>query len=142
MNKDRHLNNFGVVCRADTLLYQGAAPIYDSGTSLWFDRPARLILARGRVICKPFKSSHEARIKLVTDFDWLKFSVLAGIEEERREIVRDSLFVDEVRSDAVCTAIMERCRLLENAALAFCKQVFIENMEGDVKENIAYSGQG
>ena len=107
MNKDRHLNNFGVVCRADTLLYQGAAPIYDSGTSLWFDRPARLILARGRVICKPFKSSHEARIKLVTDFDWLKFSVLAGIEEKRREIVRDSLFVDEVRSDAVCTAIMK-----------------------------------
>ena len=34
VNGDRHQNNFGVVRNADTLEYLGAAPIYDSGTSL------------------------------------------------------------------------------------------------------------
>ena len=39
VNEDRHQNNFGVVRNAETLEYLGAAPIYDSGTSLWFDKP-------------------------------------------------------------------------------------------------------
>ena len=34
-NTDRHYGNFGVIRNADTLEWIGAAPIFDSGTSLW-----------------------------------------------------------------------------------------------------------
>lgn len=140
VNEDRHLNNFGVIRRADTLEYLGAAPIYDSGTSLWFDKPIRLIRAEMVAESKPFKSSHEEQIKLVSDFSWLSFSALTGIEEEFREIVKDSVFVDEARCDAICKAIKGRCRMLEDAALSIKKSVFIDSTKFDVKENIAYSG--
>lgn len=43
VNEDRHQNNFGVVRNAETLEYLGAAPIYDSGTSLWFDKPTGMV---------------------------------------------------------------------------------------------------
>ena len=40
VNEDRHQNHFGTTRNASTLAWQGAAPVYDSGTSLWFDTPA------------------------------------------------------------------------------------------------------
>ena len=78
VNEDRHQNNFGVIRNADTLEYLGAAPIYDSGTSLWFDKPTAMIRADAKTICKPFKTSHEEQIGLVQDFDWLDFSRAEG----------------------------------------------------------------
>ena len=118
VNEDRHLNNFGVVRRADTLEYIGAAPIYDSGTSLWFDRPLPMIHARAKAVCKPFKNSHDEQIRLVTDFSWLDFSALKGIDEELREIVKGSLFIDEARREALCQGLMDRLGMLEEAVRA------------------------
>ncbi|HWQ43479.1 MAG TPA: excisionase [Desulfosporosinus sp.] len=36
-NTDRHFGNFGAVRNVDTLTWLGAAPIFDSGTSLWHE---------------------------------------------------------------------------------------------------------
>ncbi|MFQ7748767.1 MAG: hypothetical protein ACLRJV_16545 [Eubacteriales bacterium] len=94
VNEDRHQNNFGVVRNAETLEYLGAAPIYDSGTSLWFDKPTGMV-GSGRVTCKPFKDRHEEQIKLVSSFDWLDLSRLDSIEEEWMELTKGSLFLDE-----------------------------------------------
>ncbi len=140
VNEDRHQNNFGVIRRADTLEYAGAAPIYDSGTSLWFDQPTALISGQAAAACKPFKRSHEEQIKLVTDFSWLDFAALQGIEEELREIVKGSLFVDEARCDALCRGIRQRCRMLEDAALSMEKKVYLDSTRFDVEEDRAYSG--
>lgn len=112
-NEDRHQNNFGVVRRADTLEYIGAAPIYDSGTSLWFDKPTALIGANTKITSKPFRSSQEEQIRLVTDTSWLELSALDGIEEELREIVRGSLFIEEARCEALCRGIRQRIKQLE-----------------------------
>lgn len=142
VNEDRHLNNFGVVRRADTLEYIGAAPIYDSGTSLWFDRPLPMIHARAKAVCKPFKNSHDEQIRLVTDFSWLDFSALKGIDEELREIVRGSLFIDEARREALCQGLMDRLGMLEEAALLSTKQAYVERTEFDVAQDVAYSGGG
>lgn len=141
VNEDRHLNNFGAVRRADTLEYVGVAPIYDSGTSLWFDKPLGLINTGTKVVCKPFKSSHEEQIKLVTDFDWLDFSALSGLDEELREIVRGSLFVDDARCEALCIGLNHRIKLLEKAVLSMKEQVFFDDTQFDVKKDIAYSGK-
>ena len=141
VNEDRHQNNFGVIRRADTLEYVGAAPIYDSGTSLWFDKPTGLIHAKAKAVCKPFKSSHEEQIKLVTDFSWIDFSALTGIEDELREIVKGSLFVDENRCNALCEGLRGRIRMLEEAALSISHQVFLDDIRSDVTEDTAYSGR-
>jgi hypothetical protein len=36
-NSDRHLNNFGIIRRSDTLQWLGYAPIFDSGNSMFYD---------------------------------------------------------------------------------------------------------
>ena len=71
VNEDRHLNNFGVVRKAESLKYMCAAPIFDSGTSMWFDKPTAMIGDTPKLVCKPFKNTHEEQIKLVSSFDWL-----------------------------------------------------------------------
>lgn len=113
-NEDRHLNNFGVVRNAQTLEYVGTAPIYDSGTSLWYNRVTRMIGRTKGLECKPFKSSHEEQIELVNSFDWLELEKLDGIAEELRELMRGSVVIDEERCDALCKALLERVRMLEN----------------------------
>lgn len=139
-NEDRHLNNFGAVRRADTLEFLGMAPIYDSGTSLWFDKPLPMIHAKANVICKPFKNSHTEQIKLVTDFSWLDFSALKGIDEEFREIIGDSLFIDGTRCSALCRALSGRIEMLEEIVRKGKSRIFVDSTKNDVAENIAYSG--
>lgn len=141
VNEDRHQNNFGVIRRAGTLEYIGAAPIYDSGTSLWFDKPAGLIKDDGKETCKPFKSSHKEQIKLVKDFDWLDFSALAGIEEELWEIVKGSLFVDEKRCSALCRGLRSRIKTLEKIALSGHQKMFYDDTQFDIAKDIAYHGK-
>lgn len=45
VNEDRHLNNFGLIRNAETLEYISTAPIYDNGTSMWFNTPTKSIKA-------------------------------------------------------------------------------------------------
>ena len=117
-NEDRHQNNFGVIRHAETLNYIKAAPIFDSGTSLWFDKPLTMINAKGKIACKPFKNSHEEQIKLVSDFSWLDFSVLSNIDEDLQRVVQGSMFIDEARCKALCSALKQRVQMLEKVALS------------------------
>ncbi|MFR6333241.1 MAG: hypothetical protein ACLUOI_33695 [Eisenbergiella sp.] len=45
---------------------------------------------RGKGVSKPFKTTHDEQIKLVSSFDWLDIDALAGIDEELRELVKGS----------------------------------------------------
>lgn len=140
VNEDRHQNNFGVVRNAETLEYIGAAPIFDSGTSLWFDKPTAMIGARSKLGCKPFKSEHEEQIKLVSSFDWLDLNALYGIDEEFRELVRGSMFIEEARCDALCRALKGRLDMLTEIVNSSRTSCTVDNCQGDVTEDIAYSG--
>lgn len=140
VNEDRHQNNFGVVRNAKTLKYIGAAPIFDSGTSLWFDKPTVMVGERAKVYCKPFKSDHEEQIKLVSSFDWLDLNALYGIEDELRELVRGSLFIDEARCDALCRGLKGRVEKLTEIVNSSQTGYRMDNCQGDVVEDIAYSG--
>lgn len=139
-NEDRHQNNFGVVRNAETLEYIGAAPLFDSGTSLWFDKPTAMIGAKAKLGCKPFKSSHEEQIKLVTSFDWLDLNALYGIDEELRELVRGSLFIDNARCNALCTALKGRVEALADIVNSRRTVYSSSDCRSDVTEDIAYSG--
>ncbi|MVB10464.1 hypothetical protein CAFE_11530 [Caprobacter fermentans] len=139
-NEDRHQNNFGAIRNAETLEWLGAAPIYDSGSSLWFSKPQAMINANATTPCKPFKADHEEQIKLVSSFDWLDFSALKGIDDEFRHILNGSLFIDETRRDALCFALRRRVEMLMEIVNSRVVLFPVDDLSTDVTENVAYSG--
>lgn len=141
LNEDRHQNNFGVIRDAVTLEYLGAAPVYDSGTSFWWSTPTTRIGSMTRIHCKPFKKFHEEQIKLVSSYDWLELSKLNGVDEEFREIVGDSEFIDQKRRDNLCAALRNRVDSLQKIIDSSLNYMAVDDLSMDVKENIAYHGK-
>lgn len=84
-NEDRHINNFGLIRDLDTLERLGPALIYDSGSSLGYDKLTLQICSGQNITCKPFKRTHQNQLRLVTSFDWLDLSKLDSIDQDIRE---------------------------------------------------------
>ncbi len=135
-NEDRHLNNFGLLRNPETLEWLGAAPIFDSGSSLGYDSlPNRFL--RMDVPCKSFKKTHAAQIQLVSSFDWIDFDKLNGIVDEIQEILsgkRTAEFIDETRRNAIASAVMKRIDMLKGIAQ---QQAPTDDVSEDLTENIA-----
>jgi hypothetical protein len=109
-NEDRHFNNFGFIRSAETLEWQGFAPIFDSGASLWYNS-ARV----GAVVdSKPFKSKHEDQIKLVNDLSWFDFDKLDSINGEAVNILSKSTEIEEARSEAIIREMVIRAERIEH----------------------------
>ena len=137
-NEDRHQGNFGIVRNADTLEAVSAAPIFDSGSSLWFGLPTGQIRANAPVACKPFKGEHLEQLRLVSDFDWLDTSVLPRIGDIAREVFAGSEYVDNARADAIANALDEcAAQLLEHTRT---HAIAIDLAARDIQRNVAYSG--
>lgn len=117
-NEDRHFNNFGIIRNADTLEWTGSAPIFDSGTSLGYDKlPHRL---HTDIKCKPFKASHEKQLALVKSFAWINFSKLNGIEDEISEIMSTKQaeeILGDTRHNDIARFVRKRINRLESFAL-------------------------
>ena len=108
-NEDRHQNNFGLIRNANTLEWLGAAPIFDSGSSLGYDKLPNQVRSLRGIECKPFKKTHAEQLRLVTSFDWIDFDKLNGIEEEIRQIFdQTGEYMDEARKDAIVSAFSSR----------------------------------
>lgn len=129
-NEDRHQNNFGLVRDANTLAWLGAAPIFDSGSSLGYDKlPSRIL--GGKVECKPFKKSHEEQLRLVTSLDWVDFSKLKGLEDEARAIFDQAgEYMDVARKDAIRATLKRRVEHLRMLAHAHYR--VMDRTEADV----------
>lgn len=115
-NEDRHFNNFGLLRNAETLEWLGMAPIYDSGSSLGYDKLPGQMRNERNVVCKPFKNHHLEQLKLVHSFDWLDLSRLYDIEEIIRAVLStdtDELYIDEYRIAAVVSSVKRRLENLE-----------------------------
>ena len=135
-NEDRHQNNFGLVRNADTLEWIGAAPIFDSGSSLGYDKLAGQIISGKGVECKPFKRSHEEQLKLVSSFDWIDFDRLRGLDAEIASILEQAgEYLDDARKRAIITSVMRRIAQLETMAMS--KRPVIDDADDDVDEDIA-----
>lgn len=114
-NEDRHYNNFGLLRDANTLEWIGAAPIFDSGTSLWYDTSARGISTYD-IPCKPFKKKHSEQLRMVSSFDWLDISKLNGIEDEILNILCEDnavQYVEAERAKAIAAEVRKRIDTLE-----------------------------
>jgi hypothetical protein len=113
-NEDRHFNNFGAVRNADTLKWVGLAPVFDCGTSLWYDRPTTMIRPLAEAPSKPFRKRHDDQIRLIGTFDWFDPAALQGIEAAFADILADSQFIDDARRNSLCHALLKRMELLTN----------------------------
>ena len=135
-NEDRHLNNFGLLRNPDTLEWLGPAPIYDSGSSLGYNRLTPQIRAGRNITCKPFKRSHQDQLRLVTSFDWLVLSKLQGIDRDIREVFTGAEeYVDRDRVEAITASVNHRIQMLETFTLTHQPQA--DSTENDVEENVA-----
>jgi len=113
-NKDRHFGNFGAVRNAVTLEWVVSAPLYDNGSSFWYNQNTKNILNVKETKSQPFFQTHEKQIGLVRDFSWLDFSKLIGIDEEFYELLLKSPFIDDERRDVLSLAFRKRLKLLRD----------------------------
>lgn len=135
-NEDRHLNNFGLLRNPDTLEWLGPAPIYDSGSSLGYDKVTAQIRSGRNITCKPFKKTHQDQLRLVTSFDWLDLSKLQGIDRDIREVFTGAEeYVDWNRVEAIIASVNQRIQMLATFALTYLPQV--DSTEQDVEKNVA-----
>ena len=112
-NEDRHFNNFGLIRNAVTLEWIGVAPIFDCGTSLWYNTQESLIKPLSpNLPAKPFKKTHREQIKLVKDFSWVDLKALDGMKEEMEEILFQSPYISRERRAVLCDAFCQRAELL------------------------------
>jgi hypothetical protein len=111
-NEDRHYNNFGFIRDANTLEWKGFAPIFDSGTSLWY---ANVIIGRATE-SKPFRKTHDEQIKLVSDLSWFDYDALKGIKEECAGILAQSRSeaMTAERREKIALTVAERCERIEH----------------------------
>lgn len=139
-NEDRHLNNFGLLRNAETLEWLGFAPIFDSGSSLGYDKVAAQIRAGRDIACKPFKKHHAEQLKLVSSFDWIDFENLKDVESMITAVLSDEKngeFIDESRISAIASAAVGRVQTLREIALTHAPNFAEITTEDDVEENIA-----
>ncbi len=135
-NEDRHQNNFGLIRNADTLEFIGVAPIFDSGSSLGYNKLTSRIESGIDIDCKPFKKTHKQQLQLVTSFDWINFDKLKAVDA----IIRDTFqnageFADSSRIDAIVASVENRITKLQEFALSHIQ--ITDNVLDDVDEDIA-----
>ena len=121
-NEDRHLKNFGAIRNAETLEWIGMAPIYDSGSSLGYDKLAGQIGSEHNITCKPFKKSHEEQLKLVSSFDWIDIEKLVNVRTLIMETFTKesaSEYIDEVRSKAIADTVEKRIINIAEMAMSY-----------------------
>jgi len=138
-NEDRHLNNFGLLRNAQTLEWCGFAPIYDSGSSLGYDKVAGQILTERDVKCKPFKKHHTEQLGLVSDFSWIDFDHLADVDElitKTLSVENAKEYMDDNRIKAIVKTVNRRIQNLRQ--LSMTKPLTkVDSTKDDVEENIA-----
>lgn len=105
-NIDRHWGNFGVIRNIETLEYR-AAPIFDTGSSLWTHLSYRELM-RGNFAftTKPFFRDPRRQFECVTDASWYHPEALEGFVDEVRDYL-DKLVGDDV-SGLICKGLQQR----------------------------------
>ena len=139
-NEDRHFGNFGLLRDPDTLEWTGAAPMFDNGTSLWYDKLTSQIPAAD-IICKPFKKTHGEQLRLVSSFEWLDISKLDGLEDDISKLLNDekvAKYIDAERADMLVSQIRKRIDRLSEIVMTQHDSQDI-TFSGDVGEDEATS---
>jgi hypothetical protein len=113
-NTDRHWGNFGVLRNADTLEWEGPAPVYDCGASLWHYVDIPMIRGDNKVGSMMFRTNHTRQINLARDFTWYKAEKLDSVEDEIRAIFKQEGYKNEERIEAISRGVRGRIKKLNS----------------------------
>ena len=113
-NRDRHMNNIGVLRDADTLKFIGLAPVFDSGKCLFVGKevPDNYADTVNQKV-NSFSDEEAKLLKLVTDFSVMDFDRLLEEDEIREWYQKDSQ-VSPQRVERICRAYRERVDYLKD----------------------------
>lgn len=115
-NEDRHYNNFGIVRNPKSLDIIDFAPVYDSGTSLSYNK--RLINLRD-YDSKPFKEKPEEQLRLVSSLDWFDATRLNDISAFIKETLYPAVYCNLIspeRPSQLAAAVEDRIEHIERLA--------------------------
>lgn len=132
-NSDRHFGNFGFIRNVETLQFTGTAPIFDSGSCLYYNCQDQEISSEKEVIAKPFASDHEKQLLYVSAFDDLEMTRLYDFPEQAREILREYKSpLSEERVSRICRCIADKIASLE-ANIVRSKQGKFQHVQSSEK---------
>lgn len=106
LNTDRHWGNFGFIRNVNTLKFEGPAPLFDHGTSLWHNE---LRIVPFQEPSKPFRSTHSKQLRLVKQHDRFKHVKDINIED----VLRQNPYIDSARIDMLQKGLDDRIKILQ-----------------------------
>lgn len=115
-NEDRHFGNFGVLRDAETLNWLGFAPLYDSGSSLGFNKTSATIRLGKDIVCKPFRRTHTEQLELAGNLSRFDFGApedIAAIIENVFSRDTSGEYIDADRAAAITESVVKRAEALK-----------------------------
>lgn len=104
-NSDRHYRNFGMIRDTDTLQYIRMAPVFDTGSCLWYDKSRLVYSSDYDYESKPFGCKPEKLLTQFHDLSWVDPGKLADFKEEAGDILSGCPYLPDYRLDAVMQGI-------------------------------------
>lgn len=108
-NADRHYGNFGFIRNVETLEFQGFAPIFDNGNSLWYtDLTKNIKLSKQP--SKPFAPLHEKQLKLIDKINNIDLSMFhkQNVLNILNNTFKKSDYLDEERIEKIAYMVDKR----------------------------------
>ncbi len=123
-NTDRHFNNFGFIRNPITLEWQGLAPVFDTGTSMFYDISAYelktgLANIEYKIKAKPFAKNHPEQIKKLNCSHFcsdLPFENLNGINDFFNSLLEPNHNLEDKRN-LLSTILKDRVQQTKNLIL-------------------------
>jgi hypothetical protein len=114
LNHDRHFKNFGILRNSQTLNSVEAAPIFDSGSSLFCEDGAAFISLpeRAKMRTECFDSL-DKQIELINDWRWFNVSKLDGFTTECKDLLLSVPSVEKERAEKITRVLEKRIQTLQ-----------------------------
>ena len=116
------------------------APIFDSGSSLGYDKTASQIRSGRDVVCKPFKKTHAEQLQLASSLAWIDFAALAGGMDfvyQAMSSAQAKEIVGEERIDAIAETVCRRVQVVQQMSAEQQPSFAAHSTAGDVEKDIA-----
>ena len=114
-NTDRHFGNFGFIRNAETLEWQGPAPIFDTGNSMFYDYPTsdlrKSVALMENVPSKCFARTQKEQLRrFAKDIAFLDidFNLLKGVDGFYKELLAQNPKTDEERRELLASLLLQR----------------------------------
>lgn len=144
-NGDRHLNNFGFLRDSDTLEWKGLCPVYDSGSSMFYDKvdfeiDSRIGISERGLLSKPFSDNYVKQLLLFPFVDCIRempLERLRGIGDFYKDLLsKNERNIPREKIDRLAEVIQCRAEMLgefkdaRSVSDLPVVRKFLENLDG------------